>query len=648
MPVQLRILMLEDEASDAALVLRKLREAGLEPLWQQVETEADYLAQLSADWDLILADYCLPQFDAPRALRLMQERGLEIPFIIISGAIDEELAVAALKQGATDYLFKDRLGRLGQAVTQALEQKHLADAKRSVEDALRHSEERYRRIVDTMNEGVWMLDQSARTSYVNHQMAEMLGYAVPELLGREVFDFLDPATRLEAEPNFGRRAPRLKEQYDFRFRRQDGSDLWAIFTTSPLLDEQGQFIGTLGVVTDITERRRAEGERQRLETQLFQAQKMESIGTLAGGVAHDFNNLLTAILGNTQLLRRRMQMEPKLQGFLADIESAAQRASALTQQLLAFSRRQHLKRVTINLNELLSNFIKMLQRIIGEDVEVRLHVAPSLAPVYVDPAQIEQVVMNLAVNARDAMPGGGQLLIETHHVMLDEAYCQQRPWAKPGPYVQLIVSDTGCGMDAETRQHIFEPFFTTKELGKGTGLGLSVVYGIIKQHDALIHVYSEVGQGSAFKLYFPVAEQREVETPAKAQEEPRGGTETILVAEDEEALCRLAQSILQELGYKVLVARDGQEAVDLFAAHRGRIDLMLLDVIMPRLGGWEAFEQIRKLGGTRPAIFMTGYSSEKVQSQPSAAAGAVVMEKPYTIQALGLKVREVLDQAAQQ
>jgi CheY-like chemotaxis protein len=293
--------------------------------------------------------------------------------------------------------------------------------------------------------------------------------------------------------------------------------------------------------------------------------------------------------------------------------------------------------------------MKMVQRLIGEDIDVFLHPAANLWMIFADPTQIEQVVMNLAINARDAMPTGGRLLIETHNIIVDELYCRLHTYAKPGKYVQLMVSDTGCGMDSETSRRIFEPFFTTKEVGKGTGLGLAMVYGIVKQHEGTIEVYSELGHGTVFKVYLPVDDQAVALEAVEIQPELRGGTETILVAEDEVALRELTQDVLESLGYTVILAKDGVEAVETFAVNRERIDLVLLDMVMPRLGGFEAYQRMRAIAGDVPLIFMTGYSSEIVQSKyvnqkiSIADLKGVLIQKPYSVETLGRKVREALD-----
>jgi signal transduction histidine kinase len=417
---------------------------------------------------------------------------------------------------------------------------------------------------------------------------------------------------------------------------------------------------TTQLMEEVADRRRADeallaSEQALIESErrLLQSQKMEAIGTLAGGVAHDFNNLLTAILGNTQLALRKLHPDDPVEPRLLEIEKAGNRAAVLIRQLLAFSRRQHLERRTVNLNDTIGEIIKLLRRIIGEDVAIRVIAGANLSAIFADPAQVEQVIMNLAVNARDAMPRGGRLTVETNNVTLDEAYRRQYPYVSPGKYVQITVTDTGTGINAETQKHIFEPFFTTKEVGKGTGLGLSMVYGIVKQHDGHINVYSEEGHGTTFKIFLPVVESAVDKETLAIQLPLLGGAETILVAEDEESLSLLARDVLEGLGYTVLLAKNGEEAVEMYKQNRDRIDLLLLDVVMPRMGGWEAYERICELGGDTPLIFMTGYSSETVQSRfvkrstLMGELGPMLLQKPYNVEGLGRKVREMLDQVRQ-
>jgi PAS domain S-box-containing protein len=512
----------------------------------------------------------------------------------------------------------------------------------------------YRTLVEQIHAVVFMayLDKGIGEAYVSPQIESMLGFSQEEWLNDPVLWYrqVHPEDKerwsIEASQMFLSGQP-LHSVY--RVLARDGRVVWFQCEAKMVRREDGQPWFIHGVGFDISEIKQAEEALRKSEAHLLQAQKMESIGTLAGGVAHDFNNLLTVILGNTQLALRGLKSDDPLQRRLVEVEKAGNRASALTRQLLAFSRRQHLERKVIQLDETIADVMKMLQRLIGEDIEVYLHPAAKLWTVFADPGQIEQVVMNVAINARDAMPGGGRLLIETHNLTLDDVYCAQHTHTKPGKYVRLMVSDTGCGMDAETRERIFEPFFTTKDVGKGTGLGLAMVYGIVKQHEGSIEVYSEVGQGTVFKIYLPVDEKAVAQETEEVQPALRGGVETILVAEDEAALRELALDVLEDLGYTVLLAKDGAEAVEMFITHREKIDLVLLDMVMPRLGGYEAYERMRAVGGDVPLIFMTGYSPEMVQnkyvkqSKAIEDLNAVLIQKPYSVELLGRTIREVLD-----
>jgi nitrogen-specific signal transduction histidine kinase len=409
-------------------------------------------------------------------------------------------------------------------------------------------------------------------------------------------------------------------------------------------DSSGNRIGFRGVVRDVTERRQIEQEKANLQEQLRQSQKIEAIGRLAGGIAHDFNNLLTVIKGYSQLSLVDTEEGSPLREPLEEINKAAEKAADLTRQLLAFSRRQILEMKVLDLNTILGNLDKMLRRVIGEDIELMTIPAEDLGRVKTDPGWIEQVIMNLAVNARDAMINGGRLTIETANVELDEAYARGHIAVKPGRYVMLSVSDTGAGMTPEVKQQVFEPFFTTKEKGKGTGLGLSTVYGIVKQSGGNIWVYSEPGQGTTFKIYLPrVDEPLEEFRERVFQEELPQGKETVLVVEDEEAVRQLAVRILKRQGYTVLGVPDGDSALVICEEQKEPIHLILTDVVMPGMSGRQLVDRFSKVRQDFKVLYMSGYTDNAIVQHGVLGEGVNYIQKPFTVDALARKVREVLD-----
>ena len=418
--------------------------------------------------------------------------------------------------------------------------------------------------------------------------------------------------------------------------RKDGKVITCEWFNASLRDASGNVTGVLSMVHDVT-------EKTELERQLQTAQRMEAVGTLAGGIAHDFNNALTGIFGFGEMLRMRMAGDAKGLHDLDEIQRCAERAATLTRQLLTFARRQVIEPVNLNLNSLVADLMKLIGKVVGEQIEVNTTLGKNVPTIHADRGQVEQVVMNLCLNARDAMPKDGRLLIETEDVHLEEEHVRQNPYLRTGRYALLTVSDTGIGMDEKTRKRVFEPFFTTKGPDKGTGLGLAMVYGIVKQHGGFIHLYSEPEKGTTFKVYFPATEAQPDAIPESTKEARiRGGTETILLAEDEEALRSLVERTLKELGYTVLVARNGEEAVEIFSQNKG-IDLAVLDVVMPRKGGKEAFEVMYKENPRLKVIFMSGYSADAIHESFVLIAGLPFLQKPFGPTILARKVREVLD-----
>jgi two-component system, cell cycle sensor histidine kinase and response regulator CckA len=491
--------------------------------------------------------------------------------------------------------------------------------------------------VEQAAEAVMIADRDGIIRYVNPAFCTMTGYSREEAVGQRT-NLLRSGTKDERFYALLWKTVLSGQIWrgEFENRKKDGTLVPMEASITPVHGPRGGITSFICISQDVS------GRRQ-LERQLLQAQKFEAIGQLAGGIAHDFNNVLGAILGMAELGRLEAPQGTRIGERLEKICHHAGRAAALTRQLLAFSRRQQLERRYIDLNLSVNEVTSLVSESLGKDVEVITELAGDLAGVHADPSQVEQVLMNLCVNARDAMPNGGRLTIRTHAVRLDEEACRTRPGISPGEFVRLTVADTGTGMDAVTLGRIFEPFFTTKPPGRGTGLGLATVYGVVKQHGGCIDVNSRVGEGTTFDLYFPVAAAAEPMAQEKRKSEPvRGGSETILLAEDHEGLRELVRESLQALGYRVLAASDGQEAVDVFRGHQGKIDLLVLDVIMPRLRGPDAYKRIRDLNPAVPVLFCTGYNPDSAQVE--SLTSHPVLQKPYPALELARTVRQILDQ----
>jgi two-component system cell cycle sensor histidine kinase/response regulator CckA len=636
MSVPLRVLLIEDSEDDAALLVRTLRSGGYDLTCERVETAIAMRAALDQrPWDLVISDYSMPQFSGPAALQLLQEAGIDLPFIVVSGTIGEETAVSAMKAGAHDFLMKGNLARLIPAVAREL--REAAERRER-----RRAEARFAGVLDATAEAIIAIDEAQRIVLFNTSAERIFGYTAAEVLGQPL-DILVPPHLVEAHHEHIRafaavpeRSQEMSERHgEFVGRRKDGTEFPTDASIAKLYQAE-QTIFTI-FLQDIS-------ARKQLEAQFLQSQKMEAVGRLAGGIAHDFNNLLTAITGYAELLLGDLDQVDPRRGDVAEIQKAADRAATLTRQLLAFSRKQILAPQVLDLNTVVASMDKLLQRLIGEDIDMVTILDPALGRVKADPGQFEQVIMNLAVNARDAMPQGGKLTIEMANVDLDVQYTRQHLAVPPGSYVMLAVSDTGCGMDPETQSHLFEPFFTTKDAGKGTGLGLSTVYGIITQSGGTIWVYSELGHGTTFKIYLPrvEAEVDRVDLYNPVTDTPTESA-TILLVEDESMVRTLTRRILDQHGYIVLEAPRGADAIAIAAQHDGPIHVLLTDVVMPEMSGHTLSEQLAALRPGIQVIYISGYTDGAIVRHGVLAADAIFLQKPFTPNDLVRKVCQVLD-----
>jgi PAS domain S-box-containing protein len=792
--IVLRVLLVEDSADDARLLVRQLVTAGYEVQHERVETPAamrDALTRLS--WDLVISDYSMPGFSGTAALSLVQELGVDLPFIFVSGTIGEDVAVAAMKAGASDYVLKDKLKRLVPAIERELRDAEIRRERRRAHEVvvertrlaeltsdigvaltsvtpLRETLARCAaalvRHLDVVGAGVWTCTQQTQTlelqaeaglpapaaerwarlsledptigriardrrpvhlhgggalAAVDRAWAEPPGITAydgfPLLMGERVVgvlavfskrlvpDFvLDGLEAVADQLAVGierRRAEEELRQSEERFSRVfraspagiaiatadegefvDANDAFFALTGYSRGEIIGRTMSELGF--ELLEKPRQRGamqnvdlelrtkqgdrrfvlasferielggrpcllsllhdisERKRLEGQLRQAQKMEAIGRLAGGVAHDFNNLLSVIIGYCDLLFRTLPPEARERAEIAEIRAAAEAASGLTRQLLAFGRRQVAERRVLDLNAVVAKSERLLKRLVGDNIEVVVRLAPDLALVQVDAGQLDQVLMNLVVNARDAMPVGGTVVLETAAAVLDEAFVRDHPGARAGRYVQLSVRDTGSGMDADTQAHIFEPFFTTKEVGRGTGLGLATVYGIVKQSEGYIWVESARAEGTTFRLYFPPAAAGPAAEPAPRQAPVSlSGSETILVVEDSPQLRELMREVLEARGYHILDAEHGAAALETARRHDGPIHLLLTDVIMPGMNGRQLAERLRAVRPETRVLLVSGYSADALAPY-GVESGVPTVQKPFTPDELVRRVRAIL------
>jgi PAS domain S-box-containing protein len=659
-PRRKKVLLVDDDP--AQLKLGKLR---LERAGYSVETAVNAQQALRKAKreppDVIMSDVLMSDLDGFGLCRRVREDGqlTSVPVILLSAHYDspqdQELAK---KVGASGLVprtpnFGAALEALRETIGSecppssradtALYEQHLRTHANQINRLLTQTqatEERYRLLIERMPDAIWTCGADGKFTFITRNIVNILGYSAEEMMAETLEsreDKIHPDDRALTHNAF-REYIEHGTPYDVEYRRQRKDERW-IWVRSRVTAsyEQGGARCIEGMLSDVT-------ERKQLEDRLRQAQKMEAVGQLTGGIAHDFNNILSTIIVNSHFLMSDLAPNDPRWADADAIKSAADRAAALTRQLLAFSRRQVLEPTVVNLNSAVKGLEKMLRRLIGEDIEFSVVPEPELGSTRVDLSQLEQVVMNLVVNARDAMPKGGKLLIETANVQLDEQYRDRHAVVPAGKYVMLAVSDTGHGMDEQTQLRIFEPFFTTKEPGKGTGLGLSTCYGIVKQSGGYIWVYSEPAYGTVFKVYLPRVDDRPALIQRKSISKKLNGVETILLVEDDSQVRAAAARILRGQGYKVLDACDGMHALALAATHVGSIDLVLSDVVMPGTSGPDVVELLKKRDSKLKSLFMSGYSDHAVLANGALQAGVNFIQKPFVPQVLAKRVREVLDQ----
>jgi two-component system, cell cycle sensor histidine kinase and response regulator CckA len=624
----LHILIVEDSEDDLLLLLRELRRGGYSPDYVRVETAMEMQAELDRQsWDIVIADYTLPRFSAPEALELLQSQQQDIPFIIVSGTIGEETAVAAMRAGAHDYLLKDNLTRLVPAVERELREAGERQQRLQAEEALRESEQRFRQLAENITESVfWMSDPNAmQMLYVSPAYERIWGLSCESLYSnaQDWIEAIHPDDRERIQSNFFTQSLLGNYDEEYRILRPDGSLRWIRDRSFPIQDRGGVPYRAVGFAEDITNRKSTEAMLRRTE-------RLESLGTLASGIAHDLNNVLTPIIGITQLLPIKIKnLDESTQRLLQILDQSAHRGADLVKQILSFASGGESKPSSTQVNHLLLEIQKIIQQAFPKNIELSLDLPADLSPISADETLLHQVFMNLCVNARDAMPNGGRLSIAAKNLVIDENYAQMHLDARAGFYVVVTVADTGTGIPPGILDNIFDPFFTTKAIGKGTGLGLSTAIGIIKSHQGFINVSSELGAGTRFEVYFPATETRN-EAAAIDSAPALGQGELILVVDDEVAVQEITKTTLEIHGYSVITANDGIEAIAIYAEQKQNISVVLIDMMMPRLDSATAIRTIQKLNPQAQIIAMSGLVTQESVNQTLNEGVQAFLAKPFT------------------
>lgn len=640
MKEKIKILIVEDTVTDAELCEHEIGKEIKNCTFRRVETEEEFRHALKEfKPDLILSDYWLPRFTGLDALKITLNQSPDLPFIVVTGSMNEETAVACIKAGAWDYVIKEHMKRLGQAVKSALEQKEERKQRKKAEG------ERNLLVaaVEQTGEIIFITDRDGRILYVNSAAENITGYKKEEILGQNPRIF-NSGRQTE---NFYRTLwETILSGHSWRGKiinkKKDGSLYTEEAAIYPIRGESGEIENFVAVKRDVTELLALQEEKDALQAQFLQAQKMESIGRLAGGIAHDFNNMLGVILGHVEVALRELEADSSVRYHLQEILKAAEKSAELTRQLLTFARRQPFSPRVVNLNEILKENVSLLRRVIPENISLDWETEEDLWLVEVDPSQVIRIVMNLVTNARDAIPGSGHIRIKMMNRFLDEDWCLGRPLFKEGEYVVIEVSDDGVGMDETTLTYIFEPFFTTKPLGQGTGMGLATVYGIVKQHGGFIDVKSAPNSGTSFFIYLPryIGEIKEEKREEKGGETVKGRGELILLVEDEVDLLQIGRILLEKMGYRVLATTSPGEALELAKTHKDEIKLLITDLVMPEMNGMELVSKVRVYVPNIPSILSSGYGSFPHLWDTNIE----FLEKPYTAETLSNKIRKVLGQ----
>ena len=633
----LAILHVEDNAQDVRLLTAQLKQAGYKPAVDVVSEPDEFLRALrSKRYDIVLADYDLPKWSGTEALRLLRQEDQEIPFILVTSAVGEDVAVECIKRGATDYVLKDRPMRLPLAVKRAIQERLARDQRREAEQ----TRDRLAAIVESSEDAIISLTCKGDIVSWNSGAKRIFGYVASEIQGAAISKLFASNRIHEIEETLERLGNgHSTKRYRTEGRTKSHAIIQVAVAISPLRDLDGTISGGAAIIRDIT-------QHCFLEEQLRQSHKMEAIGRLAGGVAHDFNNILTVILGHAGQLQKKLHLNDPFLKAVLEIRRAAEQGAALTRQLLIFSRKQVSRPRALDLNVLVEGMQTMLERLIGEDLELEFVKRPTSSRVRADASQMSQVLMNLAANARDAMPMGGKIVIETGEVFRNQDDFTPLGDHPTGRYITLTVTDTGTGIDLNDRSRIFEPFFTTKAPGKGTGLGLATAYGIVREHGGWIDVDSEINQGTTVRVYLPALRQGAIEEAV-----PSGRTissqhqGTILLVEDQSPVRMLVEDVLAESGYSVLSAADGAEALELAIGCSGSIDLLITDVVMPKMNGPELARHLSKSRPNLAVLYISGYSDVPLSRKRNIQPGTAFLGKPFTPEALIAEAHKLLNRS---